>query len=376
MISKIIYWCLVVGALSSSIYGAHPKYEASKQVLSILNDPESYDKYIIPFQNRSGPLKVSSTIFMRSIDIDDVNMRTDVELTFRMSWKDIRLSYNSPVPSVRFSDSSKFWIPDAFFKNSFQTKLIESIYPETYVEVASKGNILYSSRFIVNLRCEMDLRRFPHDTQECPIYIASYGYSTKDVMFHFEENKPLSTGKNMVLSNRFFVDKLTTGSCSSITSTGEYSCLKILFNVNRIFTGYLLEWYLPCIFLVVIAFFSEFLDVSVLLPRLVLTVGPLLTLTAASLSYSQSLPSVPYSTALDVFTGISLLAIFCTVLHILISYYYHNQPAEEKVEVDVSTSKWKRFCSKIKEKGNQIAKWTIIAFYAVFVFLYFLAYIM
>ncbi|RXG53434.1 Glutamate-gated chloride channel [Armadillidium vulgare] len=207
--------------------------------------------------------------------------------------------------------------------------MMESILPESLIRITESGDVTYSARFYLNLKCSMNLRKFPHDQQSCPLYIASYGYAMDDLVFVFKEPNPYSLSDNLMTSKRFTLDTVSSKYCTATTATGNYTCLYLLFGINRIFNSYLLEWYLPCISLVITAFLSEVLDPTLILPRLLITVGPLLTLAATSLSYHQTLPSVPYVTAMDVFCGVSLLVIFLVVLHILVSFYYSSSQTPE-----------------------------------------------
>ncbi|KAB7502921.1 Glutamate-gated chloride channel, partial [Armadillidium nasatum] len=275
--------------------------------------------------------------------------RTNVDLYFRMHWNDPRLAFKSEVNTVKFSRTTDFWVPDAFFRNSFKTEMMESILPESLIRITESGDVTYSARFYLNLKCSMNLRKFPHDQQN--------GYAMDDLVFVFKEPNPYSLSDNLMTSKRFTLNTVSSKYCTATTATGNYTCLYLLFGINRIFNSYLLEWYLPCISLVITAFLSEVLDPTLILPRLLITVGPLLTLAATSLSYHQTLPSVPYVTAMDVFCGVSLLVIFLVVLHILVSFYYSSsQIPEPKSDEERSKFKMEKYLPENEDQCKQLSE--------------------
>lgn len=38
----------------------------------------------------------------------------------------------------------------------------------------------------------MNLKKFPLDSQLCPLYIGSYGYASQDITYHWKAGKPMS----------------------------------------------------------------------------------------------------------------------------------------------------------------------------------------
>ena len=45
-------------------------------------------------------------------------------------------------------DSSKLWIPDAFFKNAHESDEMKSVLPDQYIRIYANGDVLYSARSV------------------------------------------------------------------------------------------------------------------------------------------------------------------------------------------------------------------------------------
>ena len=57
--------------------------------------------------------------------------------------------------------------------------------PNKFVRLFSSGAILFSQRLTIRAHCPMDLSDFPMDRQSCPLKVASFGYSSEDVIYEW-----------------------------------------------------------------------------------------------------------------------------------------------------------------------------------------------
>ena len=60
---------------------------------------------------------------------------------------------------------SKIWRPDTYFLNGKDSYLHKVVVPNRFIRISPTGKISYSQRLTVTARCQMDLRKFPLDTQ-------------------------------------------------------------------------------------------------------------------------------------------------------------------------------------------------------------------
>lgn len=358
--------------------------KATEEVMKKLR--EGYDKALRP--PGAGGTEVQIQLYFRNIDIDDVNMKAYFDITFRMLWNDSRLAYEnmpgaSNVEYVPLLDPSPLWLPDPFFKNGKLTQY-KAIHPELYFRVYPDGNIVYSTRVSLHQSCPMNLKRFPHDTQVCDIKMASYGYTTNDQILKFAAAKPVVFGQD-IHADKFRFEDYFTDVCHSKTSTGEYSCIQVSMKIRRVFGTYLLEWYFPCMFLVIVAWFSFLVPTEQFLGRLLVTLIPLITLSSFSIEYKKGLASVPYFCAMDNFTGISVTIIFLTLLYVILCNAHANKKEAEKAagspeDGEIKTTGtaqggWlKRTFQRIRDRAEYFSRVALISAYVFFLFVYFVAF--
>ncbi|KAH8848716.1 Glycine receptor subunit alpha-2 [Schistosoma japonicum] len=71
--------------------------------------------------------------------------------------------------------------------------------PNYLLRVKSNGQVLYSQKITMTLSCQMYLRKFPMDKQECTVNIGSYGYTIDQLKFIWHHDKPVTISDNLQL---------------------------------------------------------------------------------------------------------------------------------------------------------------------------------
>ncbi|XP_058802226.1 glutamate-gated chloride channel isoform X7 [Phymastichus coffea] len=323
--------------------------EKEKQVLDDILGPGSYDARIRPsgVNGTDGPAIVRVNLFVRSIaTISDIKMEYSVQLTFREQWIDERLKFNDVGGKLRYltlTDAGKIWMPDLFFANEKEGHFHNIIMPNVYIRIFPDGAVLYSIRISLTLSCPMNLKLYPLDRQTCSLRMASYGWTTADLVFLWKEGDPVQVVKNLHLP-RFTLEKFLTDYCNSKTNTGEYSCLKVDLLFKREFSYYLIQIYIPCCMLVIVSWVSFWLDQSAVPARVSLGVTTLLTMATQTSGINASLPPVSYTKAIDVWTGVCLTFVFGALLEFALVNYasrsdIHRENLKKKYqEMEHSTS--------------------------------------
>ncbi|XP_053598891.1 glutamate-gated chloride channel isoform X7 [Microplitis demolitor] len=304
-------------------------------------------EYALDLQLFDGPTIVNVNIFLRSISkIDDYKMEYSVQLTFREQWLDERLKFNDFGGRLKYltlTESTRVWMPDLFFSNEKEGHFHEIIMPNVYIRIFPHGSVLYSIRISLTLSCPMNLKLYPLDRQTCSLRMASYGWTTDDLVFVWKEGDPVQVVKNLHLP-RFTLEKYLTDYCNSKTNTGEYSCLKVDLLFKREFSYYLIQIYIPCCMLVIVSWVSFWLDQSAVPARVSLGVTTLLTMATQTSGINASLPPVSYTKAIDVWTGVCLTFVFGALLEFALVNYasrsdMHRENMKKKYrEIEHSSS--------------------------------------
>ncbi|KAG8182130.1 hypothetical protein JTE90_002623 [Oedothorax gibbosus] len=330
--------------------GDKPNFRAlEKKILdSIIG--KNYDSRIRPTgmeNSTNGEAVVRVNMYIRSISkIDDVKMEYSVQMTLREQWRDERMRFDSQNGRIRYltlTDPDKIWKPDLFFSNEKEGHFHNIIMPNVLLRIYPNGEVLYSIRISLVLSCPMDLKYYPLDKQTCSITMASYGYTTEDLVFVWKEVEPVQLVKKLHLP-RFTLEEYFTDYCTSKTNTGEYSCLKVDLLFKREFSYYLIQIYIPCCMLVIVSWVSFWLDPNAIPARVSLGVTTLLTMATQISGINASLPPVSYTKAIDIWTGVCLTFVFGALLEFaLVNYASRNedhkkQARQRKWEIERATA--------------------------------------
>jgi len=214
---------------------------------------------------------------------------------------------------LTITEPGKVWMPDTFFRNERFGRMHNVLVPNLYVRIFADGMVLFSIRVSLTLSCPMNLKLYPLDRQTCPMQIASYGWATDDLVYLWKMKNPVQIGSGISLP-RFVIEKYSSDYCNVNTSTGEYSCLLMELTLKREFSYYMLTIYVPTCMLVIVSWFSFWIDPKAVPARVALGVTTLLTMSTKTASISNSLPPVAYTKAVDLWTGVCIFFVFFALL--------------------------------------------------------------
>ncbi|KAL7039178.1 hypothetical protein ACKWTF_009826 [Chironomus riparius] len=335
MLWAVIYFaCLCSASLANN-----PRVnfrEKEKKILDQILGQGKYDARIRPsgINGTDGACTVNVNMFLRSISkIDDYKMEYSVQLTFREQWLDERLKFDDIGGRLKYltlTEANRVWMPDLFFSNEKEGHFHNIIMPNVYIRIFPYGSVLYSIRISLTLACPMNLKLYPLDRQICSLRMASYGWTTADLVFLWKEGDPVQVVKNLHLP-RFTLEKFLTDYCNSKTNTGEYSCLKVDLLFKREFSYYLIQIYTPCCMLVIVSWVSFWLDQGAVPARVSLGVTTLLTMATQTSGINASLPPVSYTKAIDVWTGVCLTFVFGALLEFALVNYASRSGLFDKI---------------------------------------------
>ncbi|ULU01007.1 hypothetical protein L5515_004274 [Caenorhabditis briggsae] len=276
----------------------------------------SHDRRIRP--NYGGPpIEVNITAHVTTISaVSEVSMDYTLDLYLRQIWKDPRLAWESDVEdslTIGIDMVKTIWTPDTFFPNEKKSFFHEATSHNSFLRIDSHGNVLRSIRLTVTANCPMSLHTFPLDRQECALEVESYGYSTKDIIYHWHGANAVTIDENVHLAHFTIGEHYHIERTISL-STGNYSRLTAYFMFKRNIGFYLIQIYFPSSLIVVISWVSFWLNREAVQARVAIGVTTVLTMTTLMTSTNASLPKVSYVKSLDVFLGVCFFIVFASLL--------------------------------------------------------------
>ena len=97
-----------------------------------------------------------------------------------------------------------------------------------------KGEVMYSTRQLVTTTCNMDLRKYPFDVQQCNLEIESFSHTKNEIEYYYMKGNQTLEFDTKNLDIPFFtllghqLDESTAK-----TSTGVYNRLMVRFFAKR-----------------------------------------------------------------------------------------------------------------------------------------------
>ncbi|TGZ49664.1 Histamine-gated chloride channel [Temnothorax longispinosus] len=296
-------------------------------------DPKLYDKMRPPKKDGQATVVYFHVTVMGLDSIDENSMTYAADIFFAQTWKDNRLRLPENMTSeyrlLEVDWLKNMWRPDSFFKNAksvtFQTMTI----PNHYLWLYKDKTILYmvkyafpicvkyrnigDFRLTLKLSCAMNFLIYPHDTQECKLQMESLSHTTDEMIFQWDPDVPLVVDENIELPQLQLV-KNYTADCTQVYSTGNFTCLEVVFVLKRRLGYYLFHTYVPTCLIVIMSWVSFWIKPEAAPARVTLGVTSLLTLSTQHAKSQASLPPVSYLKAVDAFMSVCTVFVFMALM--------------------------------------------------------------
>ncbi|KAK0407506.1 hypothetical protein QR680_019229 [Steinernema hermaphroditum] len=286
-----------------------------------------YDKQSTPTQNEGMSTKVNLSMYIEGLSsFRTQTMDFQVDVYFQQFWRDARLAHNES-KRILIRDKKildKMWHPDIYFANARIAEFHEVTQPNFLIWIERDGSILYDTRISMVVMCMMNLAKWPLDDQTCYLRILSYAYDVEQLQIAWSDNEPITRNPNIAMSDMHIVD-LRPGICDGNYSTGVWSCVTAEFYVKREITHHVMQSYVPTTLIVVISWFSFWLDVEAVPARVSLAITTLLTLSTQANAARMALPEVSYMKAIDVWMGTCMMFVFGVMIEFTIVNYAQRQ---------------------------------------------------
>ncbi|RWR98941.1 Glycine receptor subunit alpha-2-like protein [Dinothrombium tinctorium] len=124
--------------------------------------------------------KRSDYVELYRIDNEAVQVNV-MDLFIHQKWIDDRLVFPKNMTKDKFISlqsvwKQRIWTPDTFFKNGIAGDLTSENFRTNYFQLYENKTVWMSSRVSVDLVCEMDFSKYPHDFHFCNISLMSLSH--------------------------------------------------------------------------------------------------------------------------------------------------------------------------------------------------------
>ncbi|EEC07513.1 gamma-aminobutyric acid A recptor, subunit alpha, putative [Ixodes scapularis] len=237
----------------------------------------------------------------------------EVDLYLRQTWQDDRLTSSNVSRPLDLNDPKlvqRIWKPEVFFANAKHAEFQYVTVPNVLVRVNPNGKILYMLRLRFKVLTNAGLKRYPHNAK---MYIENSKKHSRQMNHYCISESQNRNGTNISLVSSA-PEKDTTLPARLYRTSGEYSCLKADFHLQRSLGYHMVQSYLPTVLIVVISWVSFWLDVESIPARTTLGVTTLLTISSKGSGIQSNLPPVSYIKAIDVWMGACTGFVFSALL--------------------------------------------------------------
>ncbi|XP_020717523.1 glycine receptor subunit alpha-4 isoform X1 [Ceratitis capitata] len=312
------------------------EYQQSLAITDILpEDIKRYDKMRPPKKDGQPTIVYFHVTVMGLDSIDENSMTYVADVFFAQTWKDhrLRLPENMTQEYILLEVDwlKNMWRPDSFFKNAksvtFQTMTI----PNHYMWLYKDKTILYMVKLTLKLSCIMNFAIYPHDTQECKLQMESLSHTTDDMIFQWDPTTPLVVDENIELPQVALI-RNETADCTQVYSTGNFTCLEVVFTLKRRLVYYVFNTYIPTCMIVIMSWVSFWIKPEAAPARVTLGVTSLLTLSTQHAKSQSSLPPVSYLKAVDAFMSVCTVFVFMALMeYCLINIVLSDTPIPKPI---------------------------------------------
>ncbi|EDO42101.1 predicted protein, partial [Nematostella vectensis] len=251
---------------------------------------------------------VNITVNMRINSVFDVReeaMDYTMRFAFRQKWRDPRLTYNISLtrgqghPYIQLETADLIWYPDTFFMNARKSYIHDVTKKNLGIRLFPDGSIYMSQKITVTAECQMDLRKFPMDTQVCVLQFESFFHTAAEIVLRWEEgDTPVAISKDMNLPH-FDIVGLETKQIYNVYKSGKFNSLEVHITFRRRLGYYLIQTYLPCVFLCFLSWMPFWMDPSETGDRLAVGITAVLTIVFLAGAMNTNMPKVSYMKAID-----------------------------------------------------------------------------
>lgn len=157
-------------------------------------------------------------------------------------------------------------------------------------------------------------------------------HTTDDLVFQWDPTTPLVVSDHIELPQVSLIDNKTSD-CTQVYSTGNFTCLEVIFKLKRRLVYYIFNTYIPTCLIVIMSWVSFWIKPEAAPARVTLGVTSLLTLSTQHAKSQSSLPPVSYLKAVDAFMSVCTVFVFLALMeYCLINIILREKPVFESIK--------------------------------------------
>ncbi|XP_056358089.1 gamma-aminobutyric acid receptor subunit pi isoform X4 [Oenanthe melanoleuca] len=253
-------------------------------------------------------------------------------ISLRQRWTDPRLVFHG---NRSFTLDSRLlellWVPDTYIVESKRSFLHDVTVGNRLLRLFSNGTVLYALRITTTVACNMDLSKYPMDTQTCRLQLESWGYDESDVTFTWLRGNDSVRGMETLRLSQYRLERYHTLLSRSQQETGSYPRLILQFELRRNILYFILETYMPSTLLVMLSWVSFWITLDSVPARTCIGVTTVLSMTTLMIGSRSSLSKTNcFIKAIDVYLGICFSFIFGALVEYAVAHYSSSQKCAAK----------------------------------------------
>lgn len=246
------------------------------------------------------PVEVETSFYLFTLrSVDEKEETFDADIYMQFSWMDQRLAHPGEdrltfVEEAASDKLKEIWWPQIEFINASSPEVTN-----LSLEIQPDGKVLLNYALSSTFRSELDLKRFPFDTQTLSVQVASFLYAPPDLVF---KANPGQTG--LQNSGHYEGFKVLGVDAESLLQQAsgwlkEYSEYRANIRVQRVSVFYIWTVFVPVILIFVICCTIYLLPSEELADRVGICLTTLLACIATQFTLSFDLPQISYLTLVD-----------------------------------------------------------------------------
>ncbi|MBM4266412.1 MAG: hypothetical protein FJ144_07365 [Deltaproteobacteria bacterium] len=244
----------------------------------------------------------------------DETFDADLYLSFR--WRDSRLAFAGDEPRRYLEDAAvnrlrEIWWPQLEFVNTAEPEITNRT-----LNVSPDGTVEYIVGLTSSFRADLDLRRFPFDSQKLEVWIESFLW-TDDQMVFVPDTKRVGFNRESTFEGLVVTQVSADARRRELSGWGTtFSDFIAVIDVRRQAAFYLWTVFAPVTLIFLISCTVFVVPIDGFHDRVGISLAALLAVIATQFAMSFNLPQISYLTVID---RVFVVTYFCVAVGVLVS---------------------------------------------------------